>query len=445
MSPSWRRYLRIQDFVWLLLFTSLIVVARFMVRLGTDHAPSPLAAAFLVALLVVKILESRIGTILAILIELALCFGIIWDSGNIASSFYLLPLLPVISAATNFGLSGTVLSTLAACAVYLSQLVFLQIEQKRAMAEGLPVPTIYVDQYPELVLKCLWFPLVGFLTYQLAKANREKTLALEATARELATANQSLKEARPRCAARSGWLRWAQLTAGLAHELRNPLGTMKSSAELLGRQVAKENEIAKEMAGYIATEVDRTNSLITRFLDFARPQHLRLETGDITALLDSVIARFERESGAGHLGFGLQKLLARRPQGRLRRGTAGARAAEPAGERRAGQCRRLGRDGEDQGRRNRRRAGRRDRGDRPRLRHRRQASGEHLQSLLHHQVRRRRAGPGHRLQNHRRARRPDRGRERRPGEGSVFRVYLPAVREACRERVKGSNVGHPGY
>jgi signal transduction histidine kinase len=74
---------------------------------------------------------------------------------------------------------------------------------------------------------------------------------------------------------------------------------MKSSAELLGRQVARENEIAREMAGYIATEVDRTNSLITRFLDFARPQHLRLEKGDLAALLDRVIARFEREkSGA---------------------------------------------------------------------------------------------------------------------------------------------------
>lgn len=275
-----------QDLVWLLLIATLVVVARGMVTLGTPHPPSPLAVTLLIALWVIKVLEPRLGTIFAIVIELALCFGIIWDSGNIASSFYLLPLLPVLSAATNFGLPGTLLSVLAACLVNYSQVIFINSEKYY-------IPS---DEYPELFLHLLWFPLVGFSTYQLAKANREKTQKLEATAKELAEANQNLKEAEAEVRRSERLAALGQLTAGLAHELRNPLGTMKSSAELLGRQVAKENEIAKEMAGYIATEVDRTNSLITRFLDFARPQHLRLETGDIASLLDTVVARFERES-----------------------------------------------------------------------------------------------------------------------------------------------------
>jgi two-component system sensor histidine kinase HydH len=289
VPPSWRRYLRPQDLVWLLLFSTLVVTARGMVYLQTSPSPGPFVPALLVALWIVKVLEPRIGTIVAILIELGLCFGIIWDSGQIQSSFYLLPLLPVISAATSFGLRGTVLSTLAACAVNLSQLVFLRWEQAY----------IPPDQYPEAVLRLLWFPLVGYLTYQLAKANREETRKLEATAKQLAEANQSLKEAEAQVRRSERLAALGQLTAGLAHELRNPLGTMKSSAELLGRQVANENEIAKEMAGYIVTEVDRTNSLITRFLDFARPQHLRMEKGDLAELLDRVIQRFEREkSGA---------------------------------------------------------------------------------------------------------------------------------------------------
>jgi len=90
-----------------------------------------------------------------------------------------------------------------------------------------------------------------------------------------------------------------QLTAGLAHELRNPLGTLKTSADLLARRVSADNEIAREMAGYIQQEVDRINSLITRFLDFARPRNLRLEKTDLHAMLDYAVELFDREkSGA---------------------------------------------------------------------------------------------------------------------------------------------------
>jgi signal transduction histidine kinase len=49
------------------------------------------------------------------------------------------------------------------------------------------------------------------------------------------------------------------------------------------------------MAGYIKQEVDRMNSLITRFLDFARPRNLRLEETDLHAMLDRAIALFDRE------------------------------------------------------------------------------------------------------------------------------------------------------
>src|SRR5437879_4272006 len=72
-----------------------------------------------------------------------------------------------------------------------------------------------------------------------------------------------------------------QLSAGLAHELRNPLGTIKASAEMLSAQVSAENEVAREMAGFISCEVDRTNSLVTRFLQFARPLQVRLEQADL--------------------------------------------------------------------------------------------------------------------------------------------------------------------
>jgi two-component system, NtrC family, sensor histidine kinase HydH len=282
---TWRRYIRPQDFVWLVLFA---VLAAYPVSPDLEVDPR-VVSLILAALGIVQVLEPRIGTITTIVLELVLCFVLFDYSGEIGTSYYLILLLPVISASTNFGLRGTVLSTLAACSVYLYWLTHLNLHDQN----------IIPGQVPELVLRVAWCPVIAFLSYQLAQANREQTLKAEAAVLQLGEANKHLQEAQAEVRRTERLAALGQLTAGLAHELRNPLGTMKTSAELLQRHVAKESEIAREMAGYIATEVDRTNSLITRFLDFAKPQHLRLEKGDLAELLDRVIDRFEREkSGA---------------------------------------------------------------------------------------------------------------------------------------------------
>ena len=87
-----------------------------------------------------------------------------------------------------------------------------------------------------------------------------------------------------------------QLSAGLAHEIRNPLSTIKTSAEMLLKSVDDNNAVAREMAGFISSDVDRTNALVTRFLDFARPLALRLEKTDLAQLIDRAIADVEKHS-----------------------------------------------------------------------------------------------------------------------------------------------------
>jgi two-component system NtrC family sensor kinase len=65
---------------------------------------------------------------------------------------------------------------------------------------------------------------------------------------------------------------------------------------MLTRSLPAENALALELAGFIASEVDRTNSLITRFLDFARPASLRLLPSDLAATLDLAVTRIERHN-----------------------------------------------------------------------------------------------------------------------------------------------------
>ena len=77
-----------------------------------------------------------------------------------------------------------------------------------------------------------------------------------------------------------------QMSAGLAHEIRNPLGVIKGSAEMLHQKLGESNPLATELAGYISTETNRLSALVTRFLDFARPLHAELEPQEITPLLD---------------------------------------------------------------------------------------------------------------------------------------------------------------
>ncbi len=106
------------------------------------------------------------------------------------------------------------------------------------------------------------------------------------TAEQLAADYQSLRDAEAAVRRSERLAALGQLSAGLAHELRNPLGSIRGSAELLERTVAQDNVMVKELAGIISEEVDRTNSLVTRFLDFARPLEPRREQVDITQVID---------------------------------------------------------------------------------------------------------------------------------------------------------------
>jgi signal transduction histidine kinase len=62
-----------------------------------------------------------------------------------------------------------------------------------------------------------------------------------------------------------------EMAAGISHEIRNPLGIIRSSAELLKKKVAKIDP-ANALPDIIVEEATRLNGIITDFINFARPR-----------------------------------------------------------------------------------------------------------------------------------------------------------------------------
>ncbi len=75
------------------------------------------------------------------------------------------------------------------------------------------------------------------------------------------------------------------LAAGVAHEIRNPLSSIKGVAKYFEGHFAAGSE-GRELAGVMAREVDRLNRVITELLDFARPSDVKLRPADLVELVE---------------------------------------------------------------------------------------------------------------------------------------------------------------
>jgi two-component system sensor histidine kinase PilS (NtrC family) len=85
----------------------------------------------------------------------------------------------------------------------------------------------------------------------------------------------------------------AALSASLAHEIKNPLASIRSSVEQLSRTGARAGEEAI-LANLIVRESDRLNRLLSEFLDFSRVRVTRVEPVDLFRISQAAV-RLVRE------------------------------------------------------------------------------------------------------------------------------------------------------
>lgn len=84
-----------------------------------------------------------------------------------------------------------------------------------------------------------------------------------------------------------------RVVASIAHEIRNPLGIIRSSAELLIRRISGSDKSTGRILEAIFDESVRLSQTVNDFLDYARPKQPRQDLVNINLVLDQVMAFLE--------------------------------------------------------------------------------------------------------------------------------------------------------
>jgi nitrogen-specific signal transduction histidine kinase len=280
---------RLIDFLWILLLLGLAILPPI------DEIHKQL---ILLAIAILQLFEGKLiawlpgrGRVYSVLLKILLCTLLLMHTGEIFainSAYYPIYFIPVITAAMEFDtiatLLWTTLASIAYCSLLIPDLPTLKTEND-----------ITPDNAAYLAFRILFFYITAILVNRFAVENRrqasksrELLAALEETNRQLQRA-----EAEARRSERLAAL--GQLSAGLAHEIRNPLGVIKGSAEMLTQKLQPSQPLAAELAGFISSEVNRLNALVARFLDFARPQHVELSAVRISQIVDRALESVQNQ------------------------------------------------------------------------------------------------------------------------------------------------------
>jgi signal transduction histidine kinase len=213
-----------------------------------------------------------------------------WSEVHWHNVFQHLYYVPTVLAALLFGWRGGLAAALLAGVSHLSDIL-------QTLRES---PDYAVEQAIEIPVLCL----VGLLTGVFSDRDRKQRKTIESTTNQLTEVYQQLQQNFDQMKRAERLFAVGQLAAGLAHELRNPLGSVAGAAGILRRN-ANLDPRYQECLDIINKESQRLNRLLTEFLDFARPRPPKFQTVDIDSLLNAVIQLAMH--GVGRKGVELHK------------------------------------------------------------------------------------------------------------------------------------------
>jgi two-component system, NtrC family, sensor histidine kinase HydH len=190
--------------------------------------------------------------------------------------------VPIIASALLFGFKGGLSASLFTTVVYSPHL-FLHAEDGHL--------NYSINQYAEIVIFNLVGGIMGTLGDRLRKA-RERA---ERNAEERRKAYDELQEAFQQLLQAEKLASLGELSAGIVHEVRNPLGSIKGAIEILEDEIDSESP-RREFVDVAKTEIDRLDRLVGEFLRFARPKEPFRSATDLNEIATSVAALIEKQA-----------------------------------------------------------------------------------------------------------------------------------------------------
>jgi len=86
-----------------------------------------------------------------------------------------------------------------------------------------------------------------------------------------------------------------KMVAAVSPEIKNPLGIVRSTAEILGKRITKVAPGNEHLAAIIVEETTRLDNIVREFLDFARPRDLSLQPESLNVLVERMVRFMEPE------------------------------------------------------------------------------------------------------------------------------------------------------
>ncbi|MEO7659716.1 MAG: ATP-binding protein [Pyrinomonadaceae bacterium] len=191
---------------------------------------------------------------------------------------------PIIVAALLFGLRGGLAASLFTTVVY-SPHIYLHWQQGHF--------DYSINQYAEIVI----FNLVGGIMGALGDRLRRARERAERNAEERRQAFEELQSTFQQLLQAEKLASLGELSAGIVHEVRNPLASIKGAIEILEDELGTESP-RREFASLAKTEIERLDRLVGEFLRFARPAEPSRIPTDLNSIVESVSALIENQAAS---------------------------------------------------------------------------------------------------------------------------------------------------